>query len=282
MLARLTQAEFDRYVPWAYELAMRAECASYPTWRDGIKTREDFMERARRGFADEEVLLFRHEGEVCGWIQWYSIPAENYAMTVTFLVESHAEEAAGEFVAHVARRCPGAALDIGLDGANTQAAAALESCGFTLLEKAVNHTIFFDQYAPVAGVQGVSLLTEADEDDFRRLHNWPDMYWNAERILADLPNWKVYLHRRQGEAVAALVCKDVDWPEVFSVDFGGGDFLPESYRCLMAACLNDLHAGGRHHMTYFEEDECALPILASLGFERVGRYLGYRKELKEE
>ena len=152
----------------------------------------------------------------------------------------------------------------------------------TLLEKSVNHTIFFDRYAPVAAAQGVSLLTAADEDDFRRLHNWPDMYWNAERILADLPNWKVYLHRENGAAVAALVCRAGDWPEVFSVDFGGGEFLPESYRCLMAACLNDLHAAGCTHMSYFEEDECALPILASLGFERVGWYLGYRKELKEE
>lgn len=282
MLTRLTQAEFDRYASWAYGLAMGEEHCSYPTWKDGIKTREDFMQRARRSFTDEEVLLFRHEGEVHGWIQWYADPEESYAMTVSFLVESHAEEAAREFVAHVAQASPGITLDIGLDGANTQAAAALESCGFTLLEKSVNHTIFFDRYAPVAAAQGVSLLTAADENDFRRLHNWPDMYWNAERILADLPNWKVYLHRENGAAVAALVCRAGDWPEVFSVDFGGGEFLPESYRCLMATCLNDLHAAGCTHMSCFEEDECALPILASLGFERVGWYLGYRKELKEE
>ena len=121
-----------------------------------------------------------------------------------------------------------------------------------------------------------------DEADFRRLHNWPDMYWNAERILADLPNWKVYLHRKNGAAVAALVCRAEDWPEIFSVDFDGEDFRPESYRAMMAACLNDLRAGGHRYMTYFEEDECALPILAELGFQQVGRYLAYRKELKED
>lgn len=282
MLTRLKEAEFDRYASWAYGLATTAEHASYPSYRDGIKTCEEFMARARRSFTDEEVLLFRHNGEVCGWIQWYAIPEENYAMTVSFLVKDHAEEAAREFVAHVAQMHPGATLDIGLDGANAQAAAALQKRGFTLLENAVNHTIFFDQYQPVPMPEGVTLMTAADESDFRRLHNSPDMYWNAERILADLPNWKVYLHRQQGAAVAALVCRAGDWPEVFSVDFGGGDFLPESYRAMMAACLNDIHASGHSHMSYFEEEEHVLPILAALGFQRVGRYLAYRKELKEE
>ena len=282
MLTRLTEAEFDRYAPWAYSLAMSKAHCSYPTWQDGIKNREDFMARARRSFTDEEVLLFWHDGKVRGWIQWFAIPKENYAMTVSFLVEDHAEEAAWEFVAHVAKINPGVTLDIGLDGANVQAVAALERCGFTLLESAVNHTIFFERYQPAPVPEGVALMTKADEEEFRHLHNWPDMYWNAERILADLPNWKVYLHRKNGAAVAALVCRAEDWPEIFSVDFDGGDFQPESYRAMLAACLNDLRAGGHRYMTYFEEDECALPILAELGFQRVGRYLAYRMELKEE
>lgn len=282
MLTRLTEAEFHRYASWAYDLAMTAEYASYPSYRDGIKTREEFMERAQRGFADEEVLLFRHGGKVCGWIQWFAIPEESYAMTVSFLVEDHVEEAAREFVAHVAQTNPGVTLDIGLDGANGRAAAALEGAGFTLLESAVNHTMFFDRYQPVPVPEDVALMTAADEADFRRLHNWPDMYWNADRILADQPNWRVYLHRQLGAAVAALVCRAGDWPEVFSVDFGGGDFLPKSYQAMLAACLNDIHLAGHPHMTYFEEEERALPILAELGFAQVGRYLAYRKELKEE
>lgn len=282
MLARLTWDEFDQYAPWAYDLAMKPEYASYPTWRDGIKTREGFMERARRGFADEEILLFRHEGKALGWIQWFANPAESYAMTVSFLVEDHVEEAVREFIAHVGRTNPGAALDIGLDGANAQAASALEKAGFTLLESAVNHTVFFDKYQPVAVPEGVGRMTKADEADFRRLHNNPDMYWNADRILADLPNWKVYLYRRAGKPEGALVCRDETWPEVFSVDFGGEGFQPEVFRSLMASCLNDLHAEGSAFMSYFEEEERALPILAELGFSRVGRYLAYRKELKEE
>ena len=282
MLRKATAEDISRYAPWAYTMAMTAEHASYPTWRDGLKTREDFMQRAQRGLEDEEVLLFCRDGEVCGWIQWFAMPEENYAMTVTFLVENHAADAAREFAAHAAQRLSGAVLDIGLDGANTQAAAALKLVGFTLLESSVNHTMHFAHDQPRPWPQGVARMTAADEADFRRLHNWPDMYWNAERILADLSGWRVYLHREAGESVAALVCRAGEWPEVFSVDFGGKAFRPESYRRLMTACLNDIHADGRSHMTYFEEEEQALPILAELGFDRVGRYAAYRKELKEE
>lgn len=69
MLERLTADGLERYAPWAYQLAMSPEHASYPTWRDGVKTREDFMRRAQRGLRDDELLLYRHEGAACGWIQ---------------------------------------------------------------------------------------------------------------------------------------------------------------------------------------------------------------------
>lgn len=277
MLTRLTDAEFDCYASWAYELAMSEAHGSYPTYRDGIKTREDFMARSRRD--DEEVLLFRHEGEVCGWIEWYAIPEENYAITVSFLVEDHAEAAVAEFAAHVETLYPGVTLDIGMDAANEQCVQALEKSGFCLLESSVNHTIFFADYQPEKPVAHVSLLTDADEADFRRLHSFPDMYWNADRILADLANWRVYLYRLDGRPAGALCCRvQDDWPEVFSVAWEGDVFRTEIYHDLMAACLWDVKASGSDHMTYFEEEEQALPILAELGFVRVGQYLGYRRE----
>lgn len=284
MLTRLTEQEFAHYAPWAYDLAMTAEHSSYPTYRDGIKTREDFMQRARLAFTDEteEILLFRHGGKVRGWIQWYVIPEENYAITASFLVEDYVEEAVAEFAVHVAKRMPGATLDIGMSAENEQAVRALEKGGFTLLESSVNHTIFFDRYQPVTVPEGVSLMNAEDEADFRRLHDYPGMYWNADRILADRANWNIYLYRQDDRAVGVLCCMVGDWPEVFAIEFTDDVFLPEAYRSLMAACLNDVHASGSTHMTYFEEEEHALPILAELGFRRVGRYLAYRKELKEE
>lgn len=279
MLNRLNDKEIAQYAPWAYGLAMMPAHASYPTYMDGIKTREDFIQRARRGLEDEEVLLFRHDGQVCGWIQWYALQEDNYACTVSFLVQSHAEEAAAEFAAHVARQYPGATMDIGVDGANAALSKALEKAGFRCIERAVNHTLFFAQYTPQAA-EHASLMQQGEEADIIRLHTEKSMYWTAARILADLPRWRVYLYREVGRATGALVCRMDGWPEVFAVFMEGG-FSAPAYRSLMTACLNDLHAAQCHHMTYFEEDEDALPILGALGFTRVGRYLAYRKVLEE-
>ncbi|MBQ8556773.1 MAG: hypothetical protein IJ438_13020 [Clostridia bacterium] len=285
MLTRLTEQEYEQYAPWAYDLAMTAEHSSYPTYRDGIKTREDFMQRAQRAFTDEteEVLLYLHEGKVRGWIQWYTIPEECYAGTVSFLVEDHAQEAVAEFAAHVAQRMPGATLDIGMSADNRQAACALEDCGFTLLEASVNHTMFLSGHTLPAVPEAVTLVTTADEAEFRNLHDDPTMYWNADRILADAGHWRSYLYWHAGRAVGVLCCMlDDGWPEIFGIEFENDAFRPEAYCALMAACLRDAQADGCPHMTYFEEEEQALPLLAELGFTQVGRYLAYRKELKEE
>ena len=276
MLTRLTEAEFNRYISWAYSLATTPAHASYPSYMDGVKTREEFITRARRGIDDEEILLFTHEGSVCGWIQWYAITEEQYAQTVTCLISEHQEEALWEFSAHVAARYPGYTLDIGLDGANAATAQALAKAGFTLLDHSVNHTLFFAEYKPEEPLPGTSLLLPGEEEVFRLLHNAPDMYWSAERILANMACWQVYLHRECGKAVAALVCQADKWPEIFAIFFEGDAFRIDVYRSLMTACLNDLHAQGCHHMTCFEEDTNALAVLAQLGFRRVGEYLAYR------
>lgn len=69
MLQRLKQDELLRWASWAYGLATVREHAGCPTWLDGVKTREDFLERARRAPTDEETLVFRHDGEAQGWIR---------------------------------------------------------------------------------------------------------------------------------------------------------------------------------------------------------------------
>lgn len=279
MLTKWTEQEFDQYAPWAYGLAMSSEHASYPTYQDGIKTWKDFISRSQRPKEDEEGLLFRHDGQVHGWVEWYIIPGENYANTMTFLTDGYETETVAEFTRRVQARLPGGVLDIGMDERNENACRALEQAGYRCIERAVNHTLFFRDYQPKPAPDGVSLMTDEDEGDFRRLHDYPEMYWNADRVLADRANWNIYLQRENGRAVGALVCTAGEWPEIFSIDFENHQFNPYVYRRLMTACLNDLKSAGASHMTYFEEEDRALPILAELGFVQVGGYRAYRKNL---
>lgn len=281
MLTWLTEAEFDRYVDWAYGLALDLTRSGYPTYADGIKTRENFISRARNGMAreNEEVLLHRVGGDVCGWIHWFWLAEDGYAHTCSFLTASHAEEAMSEFVAYAAERRPGYALHLGFPTDNACAVRCLDAQGFRLIEESVNHTLFFDAYTPEETTSAVARMSGSeDEAAFRAVHTETDMYWTADRILADISHWQVYLYREGDRPQAALFAHvDADgWPEIFGIV--GAD-SPEAYQALMAACLNDCKAAGCAHMTYFEDDERRLPVLAGLGFQVVSRYVCYQRIL---
>lgn len=281
MLARMSPEELDRYVDWAYHLALDLTCSGYPTYADGIKTREGFIRAAREGMErnNEELLLVRVDGEVCGWIQWSWQAEERYAETYSFLTASHTDEALSAFIAHATERCKGYALHMGFPAGNEKAASWLEGHGFRRLEESVHHTLFFNEYAAGEPPSGVARM-EGDEDRaaFLALHTETDMYWTAERMLADIDNWRVYLYREGGNPLAALFARvpPGGWPEIFGV---AGERTPDTSRALLTACLNDCKAAGCPHMTCFEDDEAKLPILAELGFRVVSRYICYQKIL---
>lgn len=281
MLTLMSSEDFKAHADWAYGLALDLTRSGYPTYADGIKTREDFISRGRSGMAreNEEMLLFRVDGQVCGWIHWYWLPEDQYAQAIGFLMASHTEAALMEFVAHATEKCSGYALHMGFPTDNTCAVRGLQQNGFRLLEQSVHHELFFDRYQLREVPREVSLMSgNDDEAAFRALHTATDLYWTAERILNDRTNWRVYLYRDGSRPTAALYAhiSAGGWPEIFGIV---GDVHPAAYCALLIACLNDGKAAGATHMTYFEEDERTLPILAELGFEVVSRYVCYQKIL---
>ena len=60
LLRRCSETEFERYADFAYELASDLTKSGYPTYCDGIKTKDMFLERARKAFAceEEQMVLF--------------------------------------------------------------------------------------------------------------------------------------------------------------------------------------------------------------------------------
>ncbi len=53
MLKKLQEQDFDRYVDFAYQLALDMTKSGYPTYADGIKTKDDFVARAREAFSTD-------------------------------------------------------------------------------------------------------------------------------------------------------------------------------------------------------------------------------------
>lgn len=77
MLRLIKEAEFDRTIDFAYGLALDPARSGYPTYCDGMKTREDFVSRTRKALErpGEDVLLFEEGGEAedTGWLEGQGI-----------------------------------------------------------------------------------------------------------------------------------------------------------------------------------------------------------------
>ncbi len=60
MLRTLKQEEFEQYAEFAFSLVLDLSKSSYPTYTDGIKTKEDFIRTAKKALEkeNEEILLF--------------------------------------------------------------------------------------------------------------------------------------------------------------------------------------------------------------------------------
>ena len=70
MLTSLERKDFEKYVDWAYSLALDRTRSCYPTYSDGIKTKQNFIDNACKSLESDtsEILLFADKDKVLGLI----------------------------------------------------------------------------------------------------------------------------------------------------------------------------------------------------------------------
>ena len=59
MLRKCTEQEYKEYADFVYGLALDQSKSGYPTYCDGIKTKEMFMERTQRAFSEDTECFLR-------------------------------------------------------------------------------------------------------------------------------------------------------------------------------------------------------------------------------
>ncbi len=257
MLRLCSETEFDRYADFAYELASDLTKSGYPTYCDGIKAKDMFLERARKAFACEQEQML-------------------------FLTNTETEEALSEFLAYAGEKFKAYDLFLGFPAENQSAVEFLQRQGFACIEDAYNNTAYLEQLAPVADNKEVVKIGKENYTRFRLLHSQfeENMYWNSARIYEKLENWSIFLGEKDGEARGAVyyTAAGDTWYEIFGVDMNRREYDPQVLKKLLSAALLDAKCRGGKVMTFFC-DEVYEALAVECGFHCVGNYRCYQMHL---
>ena len=228
VLRPLTAAREAAALETSWALAQSPATSLYPSFADGIKTREEFLRAASlRNAAPGEALAHLSDGEIQGLIRYEALP-EDRLLTFSAFAARNPARATAEFLAYAAARYPGWQVDFGLHGENAGPRSVLEKAGWTLTEECRVCV------CPLAGnispspAENVEPVTPRTFSEFAHLHDrTAGMYWNSPRLRAayfrENTPWRLTLYRRQGRAAAALCWQRFgDLAEIFGVDFRRG------------------------------------------------------------
>lgn len=146
---------------------------------------------------------------------------------------------------------------MGFPKENTEAVATLDAYGFKRIEESYNDVLRFDQYILRPENKDVIPITRDNFQLFADIHSQhADMYWNSERILADIDEWRIFVLLQKGKTVGAIYFNgDESMSEIFGVDFPNGVYDSGVYRTLLTAALNDCKRTGVKHMFFFNEEK---------------------------
>ena len=220
MLRIPTANEFEEYSERAYVLALDPSRSSFPSYADGIKTKEDFLAIAKRGFEseNEEIYIFEHGGEMRGWIHFYVLTEDKYIGIEAFETDGFEKEQFAEFVALLKEKYSGYEVNAGFPSQNERAVSAAIENGFEIIEESAVNILFFSDYKPQSESGRVEPLTKNNLAVFAKLHDKVEMYWNTKRLTEayfDGDKWRIYLTEKNGKAAAIYFVYAENIAEIF-------------------------------------------------------------------
>lgn len=283
MLVRPTAEACEKYLDFVYKIALDQTRSGYPVYTDGIKTKDDFVDYFRKGFRDanRSNFIYMENGTAQGWIQYTFLEEDAYLQTEIFNIAGNIRQALSEFVAYCEKHFHGYSLYLGFPSVNTEAVSFLEEAGWECIERDYNDVLFFDNYHIRPEENDIVRVNRENFRDFKKLHEpiQGEMYWNCDRLYADLENWEIYLQYEGKEPVGAIYYTDEQvLVEIFGVDFVGDRFEKTVFRSLLVKVLNDCKKSGKKYMVFFNDDQTQETVL-DMGFTCVGQYVLYIRDV---
>lgn len=280
MLRIPTANEFEEYSERAYVLALDPSRSSFPSYADGIKTKEDFLAIAKRGFEseNEEIYIFEHGGEMRGWIHFYVIKEDKYISLEAFETDGFEKEQFAEFAALLKEKYAGYEVTAGFPSQNERAVSAAIENGFEIIEESTVNILFFSDYEPQSESGRVEPLTKNNLAVFAKLHDKVEMYWNTKRLTEAYfggDKWRIYLTEKDGKAAAIYFVYAENIAEIFGLDFSDG-FDGTAAEELLTAALNEAKKNvSAKAMYWFTEDERETELAKRFGAEKFTDYKAF-------
>lgn len=280
MLRIPTANEFEEYSERAYVLALDPSRSSFPSYADGIKTKEDFLAIAKRGFEseNEEIYIFEHGGEMRGWIHFYVMKEDKHISLEAFETDGFEKEQFAEFAALLKEKYAGYEVTAGFPSQNERAVSATIENGFEIIEESAVNILFFSNYEPQPESGRVEPLTKNNLAVFAKLHDKVEMYWNTKRLTEayfDGDKWRIYLTEKNGKAAAIYFVFAGNIAEIFGLDFSEG-FDGTTAEELLTAALNETKKNvSAKAMYWFTEDERETELAKRFGAEKFTDYKAF-------
>lgn len=285
MLLKAQAEDVAKYGDFVYELALDQAKSGYPTYADGIKSKEDFLADAEKRVAEDtsELWLFYLEEVFEGWISCFWIPEDRYLQCSACNIRRGAKQALARLMELLKTNFGGYTVYFGFPKDNKEAIRFLRDNKFQCIEEAWNNTFFFESYEYFPENENIVRISRDNYDAFRAVYH-PDgeTYWNCERILECLEEWTVLVYQTEGRPVGTVFFRgNRGHYEIFGMDYTDEKYREEACAPMLRAVLNHCKRAGAEYLTFFCEtaEEGVQRTVREMGFRCVGGYVCYCRQL---
>ena len=244
MLVKATYQDIEKYGDFVYSIALDLSKSAYPTFADGISTKEEFFQNVRRSIEREnyELLLYFSGDKMEGFISYYWLEEDNYLQLHSCNINFGTTQALQELVAYLEENFKEYEWYFGFPKGNREAVEFLQKQGFSCIEDDYDTNIDFANYELREEYKNVVRIKQENFDDFRCIHSLDevDTYWTCERIYEKLDTWNVYVYYEDSAPAGVMFFTgDEEYLEIYGIEYKDSVYREDIFTALMITALNE-------------------------------------------
>lgn len=268
MLSIVDKQSFLKHADYFYGLTENKANSAFPLYCDGIKSKEIFLNTAKKSFErkDEMLLIYEKDGEIKGLFQIFFSEENKYVGLQIAVAENDFKDAFEELISSLYADFKGFIFSFYLPEENKETIDFLSGTGRESLSAEEVFTVLFENYVPRKEVRDIAVIDKDNFDGFRKIHKRfeKEMFWTSDKIYRTIGDWKIFA---DDCGTVFFNVKGIDC-EIFGLEMNSYD--EDKAKSLLTAALNWAKKECKRSMYYF----------AGEGFEKPATEAGFKKLTK--